>query len=293
MTYLTPISSGPAPLSRFTLAGDGLNLHWLEWPNAAPATPVVCLPGLSRTANDFEALAARLSSERRVLALDYRGRGLSSHDNDWTHYNLMVESADILAVLDAAGISEAIFVGTSRGGLHTMILAVTQPQRLRAAVLNDIGPVLDLRGMARIRSYIGKLPPPGSWADAVDVAKTTLGPHFNGLGPLDFETWAHQTFAETAGVFSARYDPALMKTLESLDLTAPLPDMWPQFEALKEVPVLVLRGENSDLLSPETLTEMSRRHPRLDSFIVPGQGHAPLLLDTPSIERITRFINAN
>ena len=280
----------PTPISRFFTSRDGLQLHMKDWGAASPALPVVCLPGLSRTADDFDALAARLSPTRRVVALDYRGRGLSDRDPDWKHYDLFVENIDILTVLEAAGIEAAIFVGTSRGGLHTMLMTGTRPKALRAVVLNDIGPVLEVEGLRRIQSYVGKLPRPSSWAGAVEIAKGIMGAHFTGLSEADWEAYARQTFEETEAGFAPRYDAAIMKAFAQMDLDKPIPALWPQFEALAPVPVLAIRGENSDLLSPQTLAEMARRHPNIESMTVPGQGHAPLLMDEATLVRIEAFI---
>ena len=277
-------------VSRFFTASDGLKLHMRDWGQPTPALPVVCLPGLARTADDFDALARRLAPTRRVVAIDYRGRGQSDRDPDWRNYDLRVENADILNMLAGAGIGEAIFVGTSRGGFHAMILSATRPTILRGVVLNDIGPVIEAVGLARIRGYVGKLPTPRSWPDAVDLAKRVMSAQFSGLSDAEWEAYARLTFEEKDGRFRARYDSNLMKPLAALDLEAPIPTMWPQFEGLKDSPLLTLRGENSDLLSNETLAEMGRRHPGMDSFVVPGQGHAPLLLDTPTLDRIEAFI---
>ena len=280
----------PTPISRFFTSKDGLRLHMKDWGAASPALPVVCLPGLSRTAADFDALAARLCATRRVVALDYRGRGLSDRDPDWKHYDLFVENIDILTVLEASGIEAAIFVGTSRGGLHTMLLTGTRPQLLRAVVLNDIGPVLEVEGLRRIQSYVGKLPRPTSWAGAVEIAKGIMGAHFTGLSEADWEAYARQTFEETQAGFAPRYDAAIMKAFAQMDLDKPIPALWPQFEALAPVPVLAIRGENSDLLSRQTLAEMARRHEHFEAMTVPGQGHAPLLRDEPTLAGIEAFI---
>ena len=290
----------PAPLqgyqSHFLSAPDGLKLHVRDYNSAANrALPVVCLAGLSRNSVDFDVLATALANgsagpPRRVVALDYRGRGLSEYDRDWRNYNVAVESADILAVLTALGIGEAAFVGTSRGGIHIMALAAQRPGLIKAAVLNDIGPVLEARGLARIRGYIGKLPMPGSWPDAVDLLKRINNAQFSGLSEADWEIFARTTFQETGGKFSGSYDPKLMNTLKNIDLEAALPTMWPQFAGLNHAPMLVLRGENSDLLSNATVHEMQERHPDCQAFVVTGQGHAPLLVDAPSLERIARFI---
>ena len=284
--------SQPEPVSRFYSAEDGLKLHLREWPSRGPGATVVCLPGLARTAADFDALATRLAGPRRVVAIDYRGRGLSDRDKDWKNYNLMVENADFLTVMAAAEIGEAIFVGTSRGGLHAMMLAATRPTALRAVVLNDVGPVLEARGLARLRGYVGKLPTPTSWRDATDLARHVMGAQFTALDDAAFEAYARLTFEEKDGRFAPRYDTALMRTLEGIDFNAPLPTLWPQFEGLRDVPLLTLRGENSDLLSAETVAEMARRHPRMETHTVAGQGHAPLLLDAPTIERVASFIES-
>ena len=282
--------------SRFISAQDGLKLHVRDYnTKATKALPVVCLAGLSRNSADFDVLALALANgeagvPRRVLALDYRGRGLSEYDKDWHNYNTGIESGDILAVLTAMGVGEAIFVGTSRGGINVMALTAQRPGMIRAAVLNDIGPVLEARGLARIRGYIGKLPVPHSWPDAIDLLKRTSGAQFSGLDEAEWEIFARTTFVEKDGKLAGRYDPKLMNTLSGIDIEAPLPTMWPQFEGLRLVPVLVLRGENSDLLSAGTVSEMQARHPRCELFTVPGQGHAPLLVDAPSIGRIAAFI---
>ncbi len=286
----------PMPISRFFTAKDGLRLHMRDWgaqgPSPSSTLPVVCLPGLSRTAGDFDVLAARLSATRRVVALDYRGRGLSDRDPDWKHYELFVENIDILTVLEAAGIEAAIFVGTSRGGLHTMLLTGTRPQLLRGVVLNDIGPVLEKDGLRRIQSYVGKLPTPTSWPEAVDIAKGVMGAQFTALSETDWDAYARLTFEETADGFRTRYDPAIMLAFGQMDLEKPIPALWAQFDALAPVPVLAIRGENSDLLSEETLAEMAHRHPNFQSMTVPGQGHAPLLMDEPTLARIEAFVSA-
>ena len=282
--------------SRFLSAPDGLKLHARDYGSSRmPGTPVLCLPGLSRTAADFDVIARTLAQgaatqPRRVVALDYRGRGLSDRDTNWQNYELRVENADMLACMDALGVEHAIFLGTSRGGIHTMMTAATRPGVIKAAILNDIGPVIEAQGLARIRGYIGKLPAPHSWADAVDLAKRVMGGQFTSLSEDDWLAYTQLTFEETKGKFTPRYDTRLMKTLEGMDLEAPLPSAWPQFEGLGNVPTLCLRGENSDLLSSTTLTEMGKRHPRFETHTVAGQGHAPLLLDEPTIKVIADFI---
>ncbi|MGP9822131.1 alpha/beta fold hydrolase [Salinarimonas sp. NSM] len=283
--------------SAFVRAGDGLRLHARVYGEAPDrALPVVCLPGLARNAEDFHALALRLSRDReaprRVIALDYRGRGLSEHDRDWRRYDIAVEMQDVLAALAALDVPEAAFVGTSRGGLIIMALAATRPAILRAVVLNDIGPVIDAKGLIRIRGYVGKLPTPKSWAEAVDALKRLQGAQFPGLDAEGWLSLARGTWTERAdGTLALAYDLALMKTLEQLDLEQSPPPLWPLFEGLAHAPVLAIRGAHSDLLAAETLAEMGRRHPRLETEEAAGEGHAPLLRGALA-ERIARFIAA-
>jgi pimeloyl-ACP methyl ester carboxylesterase len=283
-------------VSRFFGAQDGLRLHMRDYGSPAdPGLPVVCLAGLSRNAADFAPLAEALAGgaagqRRRVVALDYRGRGLSDFDPDWRNYNVAVEGADIDAVLTAAEVHEGIFVGTSRGGLHIMSLAVRRPALLRAAVLNDIGPVIEPQGFTRIRHYLRHMSAPGSLADAVDCVTKIMSARFTALSDADFEAHARASFQKADGSFGLTYDPKLAKPLEDLDLDEPLPPTWPLFDALGDAPLLVVRGGNSDILSPATLIEMARRHKNCVTYIAEGQGHAPLLYDRASIGRIAEFV---
>lgn len=294
--------------SRFVSAADGLVLHLRDYgPIDSALTPVICLPGIARTAFDFHDLARALStaeSPRRVLALDYRGRGLSQHDRDWRNYDVGVEMDDCLAAMTAMGVHQAIFVGTSRGGLVTMAIAAARPTAIRAAVFNDIGPVIEPKGLMRIRGYVGKLPAPRDFDQAVEIMKTISDKQFPGLDAQGWMKLARGTWRvaddgggkdggkkKKPGTLQPVYDPALMKGLAGLDLEKPLPPLWGLFAALSHAPLLVLRGEHSDILSNETLGEMEKRHPACQTHIVAGQGHAPLL-DGEAAARIVDFIAA-
>ena len=284
--------SAPNITSRFHTSADGLRLHLRDYcPPATRGLPIVCLPGLARTADDFDPVArALLQQGRRIIAIDYRGRGLSDYDPDPKKYDLAVESADIQLMLAAENVTQAIFLGTSRGGIHAMLFAAFKPKLLAGVILNDIGPVLEVEGLRRIQSYVGKLPRPTSWVGAVEIVKRNMEASFTGLNEADWEAYARQTFEETETGFTPRYDAAIMKAFAQMDLDKPIPALWPQFEALAPVPVLAIRGENSDLLSPQTLAEMARRHPHFEAMTVPGQGHAPLLRDEPTLAGIEAFI---
>lgn len=281
--------------SRFVSASDGLKLHFRDYgPLAETALPVVCLPGFARTAADFHELALALSQDeakpRRVLALDYRGRGLSGYDKDWKNYDIRIELDDLVQVLVASGIEQAIFVGTSRGGLLTMALAAARPAMIRGVVFNDVGPVIDARGLLRIRGYVGKLPVPRSFQEGAEILKRLSDQQFPILGEEEWEMMARRTWTDRDGALRPDYDVRLMKVLEELDLEAPLPVLWTYFDALKTVPLLAIRGANSDLLAEKTLEEMAERHPDCEIYTAPGQGHAPLLGTKDMIRRIGKLV---
>lgn len=263
-------------------ASDGLRLYARDYrPELSDALPVVCLPGLARTSEDFHDLAESLSRDsarpRRVLCLDYRGRGRSEWDKDWRNYDVRIEANDVLQVLTAVGLHKAAFVGTSRGGLIAMALGALHPTILAGVVLNDVGPAIEGKGLMRIKGYVGKLPAPRTLEEGADLLRRLSDSQFPAFTQEQWLKQAAGTWREESGRLVLRYDPLLMKTLETLDLEVPLPDLWPLFEGLKPFPVLAIRGANSDLLSAATLKAMQEAHPRLKAITVPGQGHAPLL----------------
>lgn len=276
---------------------DGLRLHARDYgERASPHLPVVCLPGLTRNARDFHELAAFLSTHRhrprRVLAIDFRGRGASDYDWNWKNYTPFTEMADVLDVLTACGIEDACFVGTSRGGLVTMLLAAARPTTLKAVVLNDIGPEVDGRGLLRIKNVLSATRAPKNWEDATDLLKRAYESHFPAVDDAGWEAFARKTFADKDGRPVRDYDPKLIKTLQSIDYDQPLPTMWPQFDGFAGVPLMVLRGENSDILSEDTVQRMAERRPDLESVLVEGAGHAPMLTEPEILNRISAFINA-
>ncbi|HEY1475983.1 MAG TPA: alpha/beta hydrolase [Pseudolabrys sp.] len=282
--------------SVFISAPDGLRLHARCYGRrSAPGLPVVCLPGLARTTADFDTLSAALSGDpvrpRRVIALDYRGRGQSEYDRDPANYNFQVELADVLAAIAALDAARAIFVGTSRGGILAMLLAAVRPTAIAGVVLNDIGPVIEPQGLIRIKGYVGKLPQLRSFEEAAEVLRRLFDAQFPKLRRDDWLASAHRTFKQENGALVPTYDVNLAKTLEGVDFEKPFPPLWAQFDALAHVPVMVVRGENSDILSPATVEAMRARRSALETFEVPDQGHAPLLVEADVIARIADFAN--
>jgi len=284
-----------AGTSTFISAPDGLRLHARCYGSRiSPNLPVLCLPGLSRTSADFETLADALSADadhpRRVVALDYRGRGKSDYDTDPKNYSLPVELADVLAAATALDAMPAIIVGTSRGGILAMLLAATRPEAIAGAVLNDIGPVIEPTGLMRIKSYVGKLPQPSSFEEGAEILRRLFTAQFPKLGGEDWLAAAYRAFKEENGRLLPTYDPKLAKALEGVDFDKPFPPLWTEFDALAHVPVMVVRGENSDILTAETVEVMRERHPGLEAIEVPDQGHAPLLAEPDIIARMASFV---
>ena len=283
------------PTSTFISAADGLRLHARCYGRrSAPALPVVCLPGLSRTAEDFETLATALAGDkrtpRRVIALDYRGRGLSAYDRDPANYSFQTELADVLAMLTALDALPTVVIGTSRGGILAMLLAALRPSALAGVVLNDIGPVIEPKGLMRIKSYVGKLPQPASYEEAADILRRLFSAQFPKLSEADWLASARRAYKLENDRLQPTYDVRLATTLEHVNFDKPLPPLWKEFDALAAVPLMVIRGANSDILSPETVDAMRRRRPGLELIEVPDQGHAPLLAEADVVARIGDFV---
>jgi pimeloyl-ACP methyl ester carboxylesterase len=292
----SPAGARDAGKSVFVTSQDGLRLHVREYGlRTAPAVPVVCLPGLARTVGDFDALAPALANSqepRRVIAIDSRGRGQSDYDGNRENYNLAVELGDVVTVLTALEIGQAAFVGSSRGGILTMLLGVAHPTAIAGVVLHDIGPVIEPKGLARIKSYVGKLPQPRNFAEGSEILRRLFDAQFPKLTAEQWLAAAQRTWKLDDGELLPTYDVRLARTLAEFDIERPLPSMWNEFDALARVPILVIRGANSDILSAATVTAMHARHPNMDSIEVADQGHVPILDSPDLIHRIVEFVGS-
>lgn len=268
--------------------GDGLRLHYRDYSSPAQTPPLLCLPGLTRNARDFATFADLYSLRFRVLALDFRGRGQSDYDPQPMRYSAHTYVGDVLSFLDELAIERAIFVGTSLGGLVTMMVAAATPERVAASVLNDVGPELSEAGLDRIRSYVGK---EFRFADWDEAARALAG--INRHVPEDFShaDWikaARRTCREDDDGVMFDYDPAI--AVPFTVRPTPTVDMWPLFHAVARKPLLVVRGERSDLLSAEALERMKAVEPGAQFAVVPGVGHAPMLDEPASVAAIDRFL---
>jgi pimeloyl-ACP methyl ester carboxylesterase len=271
---------------------DGLRLFSRVY--AAPgadAAVVLCLHGLMRNGRDFEELAPRLAQRCRVIVPDVRGRGLSARDPDFNNYQIPVYLRDTLALLAGLGAARVTVIGTSMGGLMGMLLAVTQPGLVVRLVLNDIGPEVDPQGLERIRGYAGKSAPVHSWEQAVAQVRSTYGTAWPDLSDARWEKIARLSFrANAQGLPEEDADPLISEPLRNTSAAAP--DLWPLWGGLAGLPMLVIRGAHSDILSEATLARMQRTKPDLKVLSVANRGHAPLLDEPECVAAIDEFLGA-
>jgi pimeloyl-ACP methyl ester carboxylesterase len=281
--------SGERFEDRYFTVRDGLRLHYRDYPGGSDQPPLLCLPGLTRNSRDFATLAERYSPRFRVLALEFRGRAGSDYDPQPTRYNPLTYAADVIELLDQLSISEAIFVGTSLGGLVTMTVAAMAPQRIAATILNDIGPELTQAGLDRIRSYVGKDIRFKSWDDAAETIANNVGRVPATYSHEDWVKMARRVCREDSGEVRFDYDMAIVVPFEA----APTPtiDMRPLFAALGQKPLLVVRGEVSDLLSAEAAAKMKAAAPNAKFVVIPGVGHAPELDEPEAVAAIDSFLD--
>jgi pimeloyl-ACP methyl ester carboxylesterase len=285
-----PAGRHPEFHERMIATAKGLYVR--DYPPVEPETglPVFCLPGLTRNSRDFEIVAPRIAAlGRRTLAWDTRGRGRSGRDPDAEHYNPSVYAQDAARVLDDLGIERAVFLGTSLGGIVTMALASVAPQRIAAAILNDVGPQLEQAGLTRIGGFVGKTAPVRTWEEAAAACRSIHSRSFPDASESFWLTFARRTFRENAdGSIETDYDPAI--ALAFSEPPAAPPDMTPLFQALASVPVLVVHGEASDLLSSAGVAAMRAVKQDLDVVEVSRIGHAPTLEETDAWEAIIDFL---
>jgi pimeloyl-ACP methyl ester carboxylesterase len=275
--------------NRHLLVRDGLRLHYRDYPGASDRPPLLCLPGLTRNARDFAGFAERYSPRFRVIALDFRGRAGSDYDPVPARYNPMTYAGDVIELLDQLGIGEAIFAGTSLGGLVTMVMAATAPQRIAAAIINDVGPDVDPAGIDRILTYVGKDVRFKSWDEAADTIAANYGSKFDRFTHADWVAMAKRNCREENGEIRFDYDMAIAEPFRT---AGPVPqvDLWPLFDALGHKPLLVVRGEKSDLLTAETAAKMHAVAPGMKLVVVPGVGHAPELSEPEAVAAIDEFL---
>jgi pimeloyl-ACP methyl ester carboxylesterase len=274
----------------FYSSADGLKLYCCIYPAQQPdGAAILCLPGLTRNSRDFVALAGHLQPRHEVLTADLRGRGLSDRDSDPARYQLLNYVQDAWSLLDSRGLSRVVVIGTSLGGLIGMVMAATRPANIAGLVLNDIGPEIDPAGLRRIAGYAGKLPPVSSWAEAAAQTKSIYGLALPGLTDAEWLDYARCGYRQNAnGVPVPDMDPKISEAFKNTSTAAA--DMWPLYAQIKRVPMLVIRGSLSDILSAATVARMLREKPDLRHIEVAGRGHTPLLNESPCVAAIDAFV---
>jgi pimeloyl-ACP methyl ester carboxylesterase len=235
------------------------------------------------------ALAADHAQPRWVVSFDYRGHGQSEYDRNPDNYSIRVDLADLTAVLAALAIPPAIFIGTSHGGLLAMMLAASRPTALAGVILNDIGPVIEPQGLLQLKGYVGKLPIPRDFAEGAEILHWLFAARFPKLAPEDWVALAQRTWREHGGGLVPDYDVRIARALQ-VDWERSPATLWKQFDALARVPLMVIRGANSHMLTMTTLNAMLARRAETAVAVVPDQGHAPLLDGPKLTHRITTFI---
>jgi len=271
-------------------SADGLRLYCRVYAAQRPGgLPVLCLPGLTRNSRDFVALATHLRAEREVLTADLRGRGRSAWDPDPSHYQLPTYIQDAWSLMDSRSLDCGLVVGTSLGALMGLGMAAMKPDRIAGVVLNDAGPEIDPAGVRRIAEYAGKLPPVTSWTEAAAQAKSIYGLALPGLTDEEWLDYARQGYRENAdGIPVPDIDPKISEAFKTPSTAAR--DMWPLYSLIKGVPLLVIRGAMSDLLSAATVARMAREKKDLQQIAVANRGHAPLLNEPECLLAIDTFL---
>ena len=271
-------------------SADGLKLHYRDYTGSQDRLPVVCLHGLTRNARDFAGLADKLAGNRRVIVPEMRGRGMSDYAKDAHEYSPLTYVADVELLLSELGISRFISIGTSMGGLMTMLMAAKDASRLAGVVLNDIGPELDPDGIEKISSYVGQGRSFPTWMHA---AKSLMEVHGESFPDFTLERWLEMAKRTMVlgqnGRITLDYDMAIAEPFNQPEGAAP-PDLWPAFNAMTHVPTLLLRGELSNLLSAATVGKMKAAHNQLTAVTVPRVGHAPTLDEPEAMAAIDAFL---
>jgi pimeloyl-ACP methyl ester carboxylesterase len=266
-------------------AWDGLTLHMREWFGGDTLPPVLCLPGIVRTGADFEFLAQAICTGRRVIAMDYPGRGDSGRAADINRYAPEACLRDVMDACAALHIHHAFLIGTSFGGLLTMGLAAARPGLVRAAILNDIGPDIASEGADFVRDFVGSDPALESLEACIALLRAGLPP-MSLDGDLAWRRMAELTYRPGEdGRWHPLWDVRIARLLNS-----PLPDLWSLFRALAHVPVLLVRGGVSNILLLGTVSRMLAVHPAMQVVTVADIGHAPTLLEPPALSVIHQFL---
>ena len=279
-------------VDRYFTAADGLRLHFRDYPHPDAQITVLCLHGLTRNAADFNEIAPVLNRRYRVIALDQRGRGHSDRDPNTRHYRPDLYVQDTLQLIRALRLNDVLLLGTSMGALMSIMLGAMMPSRFCGMILNEGGPVIEKRGLEQIRDYLKNARPAESWRDAEHLCRDMYGAAYPVFDDADWREHTRKTwFDDGRGNPVAACDPAVGRALVAQPEGAVPADLWPLFDRCGSIPLLVIRGELSQVLARQTVEEMCRRHPDCRSVTVANVGHAPTLAEPESQTAIGRFVD--
>ncbi|MFK7830067.1 MAG: alpha/beta fold hydrolase [Congregibacter sp.] len=283
--------SGQGYVDHWYTSADGLRLYARDYPGPEESEllPVLCMHGLTRNSADFAWIAGQLAATRRVISVDQRGRGRSQYDPVPTNYKPETYVGDMFKLLDDLALSRLILIGTSLGGLMAMLMANMQPERCAAIVINDIGPELDPVGLDRIKNYVGKSRDIRSWDDAVAQTREINETAFPKYSDDEWLRFTHGLYHETNGVPELAYDAAISKPFLEDESNAVPPDLWPLFENMLSIPLLLVRGELSDILALDCVERMQSMAPDMQFAQIPDRGHAPMLDEPQAVSAINAF----
>lgn len=272
---------------------DGLKLYARDYGNSAPLATIVCIPGLTRNSADFAPLCERLAKHYRVIAVDLRGRGKSDYDPQPNNYFPGVYATDMITLLDALDLKSVILLGTSLGGLVSMLMTAMHPERIDAVMMNDIGPEANPKGIDRIKAYVCAPSTVNTWDDAINRTRDSLAEEYPDFQLADWVDFTHNLYGENAeGVPVLSYDPAIAQALIQSEDNAVPPDLWPIFKQMNSTPLLVLRGERSDILTLASVEKMQKNHPSMLYAEIPQRGHTPSLSERESLHAIDLLLES-
>lgn len=275
---------------RYFTSADGLRLYYRDYAALQPGrVPVLCLPGLTRNCRDFETTALRLQQTRRVLSPDLRGRGRSQHDPNWENYHPGTYLTDIGRLLVDAGVERVVLLGTSLGGILSMLMCATVPRLPAGVILNDIGPEVAAEGLQRISGYVGRNAPVHDWDEAAAQMRATYGLAMPEASDEEWHAFARRSYTEVDGAPRLDVDPGVGEAVRATRAGA-VPDLWPVYAALQPLPALAIRGEVSDVLSEATFERMAREKPDLVRVTAARRGHPPLLDEPECVAAIDHFL---
>ncbi len=275
-------------MTEFVRSQDGLRL---AYDDQGTGVPLLCLPGLTRNMEDFEPVLERFGGQARIIRMDFRGRGASDFAPDPMSYAIPQEAADVLTLLDHLGLEKVAILGTSRGGLVAMVLAAMAKDRLLGVLLNDVGPVIAPEGLDAIMEYLGKPPVFTSLAEAAAAMPAAYAPAFRNVPAQTWAKFVRRLWREEGGRLHLRYDPRLREAVApSFDTSNPVPDGWPLFDAFDGLPIGLIRGAGSNILSEETAAEMQARRPDMLYAEIADRGHVPFLDEPEAVALIETFL---